>query len=171
MKAKRTKKNDLGLHKVRAIFRFRAWVIHALFEDKFVFCTSFTFFEALPISLTLLYRRPNHNRSLPFRNCLMKGKLLGLKSRRLSIRERRITFQFVFWMTNEKQRIDPNDLVDEILCTHCNANVMAQMFTTDPLPITLHWVKMLQSSKWVDLKILGVISVALPDWLCPRRSD
>lgn len=59
MKAKRTKKNDLGLHKVRAIFRFRAWVIHALFEDKFVFCTSFTFFEALPISLTLLYRRPN----------------------------------------------------------------------------------------------------------------
>ena len=39
MKAKRTKKNDLGLHKVRAIFRFRAWVIHALFEDKFVFCT------------------------------------------------------------------------------------------------------------------------------------
>ena len=66
-------------------------------------------------------------------------------------------------MTNEKQRIDPIDLVDEILCTHCNGNVMAQMFTTDPLPITLHWVKMLQSSKWVDLKILGVISVALPD--------
>ena len=127
IKATRTINTGLGLHKVRAIINISCLsdpcpVLRSICLLHFI-----CFFGALPISLTLLYRRPNHNRSLPFRNCLIKGKLLGLKSRMLSSRERRITFQFVFRMTNGKQRIDPTDLVDEILLTHCNPNVSAQI--------------------------------------------